>query len=63
MANKIETLENLLEQNCEQLALRYEMTKYDICEMIVNSVDNPDLHGFLVESVDKSIRLLKFKTP
>ena len=63
MADKIKTLENLLEQNCQQLAIRYEMTKKDVCEMIVYSVNNPDFHDFLVESVDKSIKLLKFKTP
>lgn len=63
MANKIETLENLLEQNCERLALRYEMTKYQVCEMIVYSVNDENFHDFLVKAVDKSIRLLKFKTP
>ena len=57
----ISALESILYQNCVTLSKRLEMTENQVGEMIVNSVtERSDPHTFMVESVNKSIKLLKY---
>lgn len=56
----IQVLEETLHTNCKILSIYLEMDEFQVCEMIVNSVNNPVLKDFLVESINKSIKLINF---